>query len=74
MSKECERCGAVPQGEYELLDYCATCSKDLCGGCMAKGCCGKVPAVSGESEDFGADADREMLGKDAGFLDNVGNK
>lgn len=69
--KKCERCGAAPEGEYGLLDYCATCSKDLCGACMAKGCCGKVPAESGQSND----ADRDMLGDDAMFFDGeVGNK
>lgn len=51
MSKKCERCGATPIGEYELLDYCVTCSKDLCPGCMAKGCCGKAPAISGTDSD-----------------------
>ncbi len=49
--KECERCGARPVGEYALLDYCAMCSADLCGACMAKGCCGNVPAVSGSADD-----------------------
>lgn len=51
--KKCERCRATPRGEYELLDYCAVCSKDLCDECMAKGCCGNVPARSGTEEDFG---------------------
>jgi hypothetical protein len=23
--KKCERCGAGPRGEYDLLDYCAKC-------------------------------------------------
>ena len=49
--KECERCGARPVGEYALLDYCAMCSADLCGACMAKGCCGNVPAASGSADD-----------------------
>jgi hypothetical protein len=48
--KKCERCGASPQG-YELLDYCAVCSTDLCGHCIAEGCCGNVPAVSGMEAD-----------------------
>ena len=54
--KKCERCGVYPHG-MELLDYCGVCSKDLCHRCMAEGCCGNVPAVSGEeldNEDFEA--------------------
>lgn len=51
--KACERCGFTHSPtSYELLDYCATCSKDLCGKCMSKGCCGIVPAVSGEDQDY----------------------
>ena len=53
--KECERCEAIPAGEFELLDYCAKCSKDLCDDCMKAGCCGAVPAVSGMGEDHGDD-------------------
>lgn len=57
--KVCERCGAAPRviekgpfaGQPELLDYCAECSRDLCDDCMAKGCCGHVPAISGEQAD-----------------------
>lgn len=49
--KPCESCGAKPKGEYELLDYCAICGRELCGACMAKGCCGHVPAKSGMAED-----------------------
>lgn len=49
--KKCERCGAVPTNEFALLDYCAHCSRDLCPACMAKGCCGHVPAESGEQAD-----------------------
>lgn len=54
----CERCGATtnPQS-YELFDYCATCSKNLCGACMAKGCCGKTPAESGQAADDAAEGD-----------------
>jgi hypothetical protein len=52
-TKKCERCGSVPKGEYELLDYCATCSKDLCEDCMEHGCCGRAPAQSGNDVDFG---------------------
>ena len=51
MEKKCERCGAKPEGEYALLDYCANCAKDLCPDCMKKGCCWKVPAESGLAED-----------------------
>lgn len=36
----------------DLFDYCLTCSKNLCPDCMEKGCCGKVPAESGEEHDF----------------------
>lgn len=50
--KVCERCGTPPTGTYELLDYCAKCSKNLCNGCMANGCCGNVPAKSGTEDDF----------------------
>lgn len=52
---ECERCGAKPSGEYELHDYCAKCSKNLCKKCMAEGCCGSKPAASG----MAADDDKE---------------
>lgn len=55
MNKKCERCGAKRSrpdaGPYDLLDYCAHCSKDLCDACMAKGCCGHVPADSGLATD-----------------------
>lgn len=54
-SKKCERCGVKPKGEFELLDYCAVCSKDLCPDCMALGCCGSAPAKSGTRADFGED-------------------
>ena len=48
----CEKCGAKAQGAYGLLDYCAICGKDLCDKCMVeKGCCGRVPALSGEKAD-----------------------
>lgn len=50
---DCERCkrhiGSID------MDYCAVCSKDLCDECMAKGCCGNIPAKSGLTEDFGED-------------------
>jgi hypothetical protein len=47
---KCERCGKSPVG-YELHDYCRSCSKNLCAECMAKGCCGHVPAQSGQEDD-----------------------
>jgi hypothetical protein len=44
----CERCGKQSDpASYELMDYCAECSRNLCDDCMAKGCCGQVPATSG---------------------------
>jgi len=52
--KVCERCGAPPEGGeegYGLLDYCAECSRDLCPKRMEAGCCGHVPAFSGEQQD-----------------------
>ena len=47
----CERCGAKASGEYELFDYCAQCSRNLCDACMEKGCCGHKPAKSGMAAD-----------------------
>jgi hypothetical protein len=55
---KCEGCGARPVGEFALLDYCATCSRNLCAACMAAGCCGATPAASGTAED-NADDDEE---------------
>jgi len=46
----CEKCGAAPKG-FDLFDYCAECSRNLCPDCMAKGCCGHVPALSGTEHD-----------------------
>jgi hypothetical protein len=51
----CERCGASPDGEYGLHDYCAECSRNLCDACAAKGCCGHVPALSGMDDDYEED-------------------
>lgn len=52
MTKQCERCGCAPDPDsYELLDYCALCSRDLCDVCMAQGCCGHSPAQSGTEAD-----------------------
>jgi hypothetical protein len=45
----CERCGKGVRG-YELFDYCTSCSKNLCPDCMAKGCCGHVPARGGMAD------------------------
>jgi hypothetical protein len=47
---KCERCRVESKG-YDLHDYCAVCSKNLCDGCMAKGCCRNVPALSGMAAD-----------------------
>lgn len=47
----CERCRKEPEGEYGLHDYCGACSKNLCPKCMAAGCCGRIPALSGMGED-----------------------
>lgn len=48
----CERCSKrADPSSYELMDYCAECSRNLCDDCMAKGCCGKVPALSGTEQD-----------------------
>jgi hypothetical protein len=49
--RRCERCGISATGPYQLLDYCATCAKNLCTICMTRGCCGKVPAESGSEAD-----------------------
>lgn len=46
----CERCGATATG-WDLWDYCALCSSNLCDSCMEHGCCGSIPAVSGLEED-----------------------
>jgi hypothetical protein len=54
-NKKCERCGSKTPSQgasaYGLFDYCAKCSRDLCDACMAKGCCGSVPAKSGQEDD-----------------------
>lgn len=51
--KVCESCGAQNGSAFGLLDYCAICSRDLCPGCMGTGCCGHVPAMSGQVADAG---------------------
>jgi hypothetical protein len=53
---KCERCGKPTVG-MEIHDYCADCGKNLCDDCMKAGCCGNVPAKSGQAEDFGDDDD-----------------
>ena len=66
MTKKCERCGGVDKWTddagkehvSDFTDFCAVCSKDLCAKCMAKGCCGNVPAKSGSNEEYG-DEDAE---------------
>jgi len=40
-------CGAETEG-YNLFDYCVVCSANLCPKCMERGCCGDVPALSGQ--------------------------
>ncbi len=50
MDNSCERCGCKPDrgpDNYELFDYCAECSTNLCAECMKGGCCGVTPAASG---------------------------
>ena len=51
---ECERCHKRAEG-YDLFDYCALCGKNLCPKCMEAGCCGVVPAKSGEENDYRED-------------------
>lgn len=54
----CDRCGFKEDpNSYNLLDYCAVCSKNLCDECMKKGCCGNVPAKSGSDEDYEGEGD-----------------
>jgi hypothetical protein len=49
----CDKCRAAePESSYVLFDYCARCGKNLCPACMAKGCCGNVPAASGMEFDY----------------------
>ena len=59
MSFRCERCGRPdtvidPSGIARAApstDCCAVCGKGLCVRCMDEGCCGHVPAMSGEESD-----------------------
>jgi len=57
---QCERCGAGPSGA-EMFDYCGLCGQTLCEECMAAGCCGQTPAVSGRTQDLDPDAGDEGL-------------
>lgn len=51
---KCERAGCkVTASGYDLFDYCAVCSRNLCDAHMAAGCCGNVPAKSGMELDAG---------------------
>ena len=65
---KCERCGAKAPG-FDLHDYCGECGKNLCNACMAAGCCGQVPVVSGMERDYPAEPislelDRKKYGDD----------
>lgn len=55
---ECEKCGKTPTG-FGLHDYCAECARSLCPDCMARGCCGHKPAVSGMDADGQKRADED---------------
>lgn len=51
----CSRCGEWceadnGQGGGAFFDWCKTCGRRLCGGCITKGCCGCVPMKSGFDE------------------------
>lgn len=59
---KCDRCEANTKSKLKLFDYCGTCCANLCSSCMAKGCCGLVPACSGMDADDER-ADRETLKK-----------
>lgn len=51
----CERCGVLHS--FLTLDYCAACSRNLCDKCMKLGCCGFVPAKSGDAIDRDGEED-----------------
>lgn len=51
MSSRCERCNRQHHNPLGLWDYCASCYKNLCDRCMDQGCCGNVPAESGQDQD-----------------------
>jgi len=56
--QQCERCNASLEG-FDLTDYCAHCSKNLCHACMEKGCCGHTPAESGMAADYDEDDEQD---------------
>jgi hypothetical protein len=55
---QCERCGAGPSGA-ELFDYCGLCGQRMCADCMAAGCCGQTPAVSGRDQELDPDDEEQ---------------
>ena len=59
----CDRCGAGPAGA-DLFDHCALCGQALCDLCMAAGCCGQTPAISGRV--FDKDPDERSSDEPAG--------
>jgi hypothetical protein len=65
--QQCERCQeTIPAWSYALMDYCADCQQSLCEKCMRQGCCGHVPAISGQTIDF----EDELAGTDADMSDH----
>jgi len=58
--RKCERCGKPEVHSNDLtqcrhVGYCEVCSRNLCDACIAKGCCGNVPALDGEREEAADD-------------------
>ena len=50
--RECEGCKALPPGsQFNLHDYCAYCSKNLCEECMKKPCKARASGGTHEAED-----------------------
>lgn len=48
---KCERAGCRAETKgYDLFDYCAKCSKNLCPEHVQKGCCGHAPILRGGVE------------------------
>lgn len=58
---KCERCKVEATG-YDLHDYCALCSKNLCATCMANGCCRVKPARSGMGQDHRGESEERSDG------------